>query len=120
MLKSFDGVRIGTRLKLRDDLRGETTYDNVVCTYIMATYRGAIVTVTDFCHDDSYPHYDGCVHIGSSVDINTTFKYMDINNVWLWKWSPSMFECIVDNEVQPVCLIDLLSEGGTSNADTSD
>ena len=116
MLKNFDGVTIGTKLKLRDDLNDERRYNNIPCMLDMAKHRGEIVVVTEFCNL-SEPFYADCIHVGTSEDADTTFCHPD---GWKWAWSPSMFECIVDNEVQPVSLIDLLSEGGTGNADTSD
>lgn len=116
MLDNFDRVTIGTKLKLRDDLNYDGDYNNVICTPDMVKHRGEIVVVTEFC-DLSSPYYANCIHVGTSEDADTTFCH---SNGWKWVWSPSMFECIVDNEVQPVSLIDLLSEGGASNADTSD
>lgn len=117
MLKNFDGVTIGTKLKLRDDLNDEWHYNNVMCTPDMIRHRGEIVVATEY-YCGSNPYYANCIHVGTSEDVDTTFCHPD--GTWKWVWSPSMFECIVDNEVQPVSLIDLLSEGGTGNADTSD
>lgn len=110
MLENFDRVRIGTRLKLRDDLEDGCDYNNVICTPSMVTHNGEIVVVTEFC---SYPGYStDCVHVGTSEDVNTTFRHR--TEVWKWVWSPPMFDCIVDGEIQDVSLFDMLSGGEDS------
>ena len=112
MLDSFDGVKIGTRLKLRDDLKEGEVYNNVICTPDMTTHRGEIVVVTEY-YFGSNPYYSCCIHVGTSEDANTTFQHPDRD--WKWVWSPQMFDCIVDGEIQDVSLFDMLS-GGESSA----
>lgn len=106
MLESFKGVEIGTRLKLRDDLVGEWTYDHVICTQDMARHRGEIVFVTEFISGNFNPLYNGNVYVGASPDIDTTLK----RNGWKWIWTPRMFECIVEGKIQDVSLLDMLKE----------
>lgn len=104
VLDSFDGVEIGTRLKVRDDLVEEQSYDHVVCTQEMASHRGETVFVTGIISEHSTQKYIGNVHVGTSPDI--TLK----RGNWRWVWSPGMFECIVDGQVEVVSLLDILKE----------
>ena len=112
MLHNFDRVTIGTKLKLRDDLNDGQAYNNVICTPDMVKHRGEIVVVTKFCNIP-HPYYTNCIHVGTSEDADTTFCNPD--KAWKWVWSPSMFDYIVDGEIQDVSLFDMLS-GGESSA----
>ena len=93
MLDSFDNVKIGMCLLVRNDLSCHVDYGDYFVTEYMYKMRGQVVTITEIDSD--------CIHVDNSD----------------YGWTPEMFECIVDDDIS---LLDLLSEGGTGNADTSD
>lgn len=96
MLKNFNNVKIGTRLLVRSDLIEGKSYDSWGVNREMAKYIGQPVTCSGFK-----------TYVGGAVMVENM----------LWGWSSKMFECIIDDDIS---LLDLLSEGGTGNADTSD
>lgn len=111
MLYSFEGVTVGTRLKIRDDLDTHLRYDNINVSNEMVELSGQIVCVTST--DTRHP---GTVYVGTSNLLESSFSDGSNYPPWsYWVWSPSMFDYIVDSEIQDVSLFDMLS-GGESNA----
>lgn len=111
MLDSFDGVTVGTRLKVVTNLNVCDIYGDFGASAKMCDLRGDIVTVTKILDG-----YDNVINVGSSSDFSSTYR-RDTDWGTPWFWTPSMFECIVDDDIS---LLNLLSEGGTGNADISD
>ena len=89
MLDSFDNIKIGTRLLVRNDLLHHEDYEDYFVTDDMYDMRGQVVTVTGIDSD--------CIH----VECKSTVKDSD------YGWTPEMFECIVDDDVS---LLDMLKE----------
>lgn len=102
MLVNFEGVEVGTRLKVREDL-GEDAYYGAVDTHrIMRELRGEIVTVTKKIAS-------ALVLVGTSENPDSTITRE--SDGWKFRWSPQMFEFIVKEDECDIDLIDILSGG---------
>lgn len=110
MLYNFEGVTVGTWLKIRDDLNIHFEYDNINVNDEMVELSGQIVCVTST--DTRCPD---TVHVGTSNLLESSFGDGNDDPIWsYWVWTPSMFDYIVDGEIQDISLFDMLSGGEDS------
>lgn len=93
MLESFDGVTVGTQLKVATDLNVFDIYGDFGASAEMCDLRGDIVTVTKILDG-----YDNTINVGSSSDFSSTYR-RDSPLGTPWYWTPSMFECIINDDI---------------------